>query len=240
MPSPTVLGFFKPVDFFSLAGYFIPQSNAPSISKKRAQGLKANGDEGIYLDYALETKRVDVYEYQFAGPGSIVIPNVGQVIAAFHIDSIDVEWSVGWPKITINSHQHAANAHSSANTLNLYVASIALPAQFGVPRSLVDLATPTPADVWKLGANDTSIGVKSLKYSISCVHLDEDDGDGSHLAGENRDGVEKLDISLTGIPASVTIAAGWSPPADNATAGNTAADGRTLSYEKHILRYVAP
>ena len=232
MPA-TVLGFFTPTDVLSLGGAFIPQSDTPSTTKKRAQGLLANGDEGISKTYGVDTKRTLVYEYQSA-TGDIALPSVGEIIAALHVDSVDVEYSPNsWPKITITCHQHAENAHTAANE---YSCTVALPAQFGIPRALDDGATPTPTDIFKLGADDTGIGIKSMKYSLSCTHLDEDDEVGDHLAGENRDGVEKLDIGLTGLPASVTVAATWDNLSDGTAAGNTAADTRTISLEHHIAR----
>jgi hypothetical protein len=232
MPA-TVLGFFTPTDVLSLGGSFIPQSDTPVTTLKRAQGLLANGDEGISVTYGEDIKRTLVYEYQNAS-GDITLPAVGDVIASLHIDSVEVEYSpTSWPKVTITCHNHTENAHTSANE---YSCTVALPAQFGIPRALDDGATPTPADIFKLGADDTTIGIKSMKYSLSCTHLDEDDEAGDHLAGENRDGVEKLDIGLTGIPASVTTHADWDKLSDGTAKGNTVADSQTISMEHHIAR----
>ena len=237
--SATVLGFFKPTDVLSLGGSFIPQSDTPSTTLKRAQGLLANGDEGVSKTYGSETKRVVVYEYQ-SPSGTITLPKLGTIVSSLHIDSADVEYQAnGWPKITVNTHQHGTNPHTTM--ANKYTPSITLPAQFGIPRGLLDKATPTPADVFKLSTDDAGIGVKSMKYSISCTHLDEDNEVGEHLAGENRDGVEKLDIGLTGIPATVTVGSGWDKLSDGTGKSNTAADTATISLEHHVLRdVVAP
>jgi hypothetical protein len=232
----TVLGFFTPTDVLSLGGSFIAQSDTPVTTKKRAQGLKANGDEGISVTYGTDTKRTIVYEYQ-AASGFITLPKVGDVIATVHIDSVEVEYSpTSWPKITISGHNHGENAHTAENE---FTATVKLPAQFGIPRALIDTATPTAGDIFKLGTDDSGIGIKSMKYSLACTHLDEDDEAGDHLAGENRDGVEKLDIGLTGIPASVTTAATWAKLSDGTAKGNTAADTQTISLEHHISRDAA-
>jgi hypothetical protein len=234
--SATVLGFFTPTDVLGLGGSFIAQSDAPVTTKKRAQGLLANGDEGISKTYGEETKRTVTYEHQNA-TGVITLPPVGSVMASLHIDSIDVEYQPNaWPKVSFQTHQHAVNPHTAANE---YSSTIALPSQFGIPRALDDGAEPTAADIFKLGADDTGIGIKSMKYSLSCTHQDEDGETGDHLAGENRDGVEKLDIGLTGIPASVTVGADWDNLSDGTSLGNTAADARNISLEHHIARDVA-
>jgi hypothetical protein len=231
----TNLGFFSPTDVLSLGGSFIPQSDMPVTTLKRAQGLKANGDEGINVTYGTDTKRTIVYEHQ-AASGYITPPLVGDVVASLHIDSVEIEYSpTSWPKITITCHNHAVKAHTAENE---FTATVKLPAQFGIPRALTDTATPTPADIFKLGTDDSTIGIKSMKYSLSCTHLDEDGETGDHLAGENRDGVEKLDIGLTGIPASVTVGATWAKLSDGTAKANTAADTQTISLEHHIARTV--
>lgn len=236
MSTPTKLGFFTPTDVLTLGGSFVPQSDTPSTTLKRAQGLLANGDEGISKTFGSETKRAFLYEYQ-AASGVITIPHPGTIVASLHIDSVDVEYQPnGWPKITVNTHQHGSRPHTVMDAE--FTPSIALPAQFGIPRTIQDLATPTAGDIFKLGTDDAGIGIKSAKYSIGCTHLDEDDEVGDHLAGENRDCVEKIDIGLTGIPASVTIGAGWDKLTDGTGSSNTAADTATISLEHHVLRDV--
>lgn len=237
-PAATV-GFFTPTDILALGGSFVIQSDKPTSTLKRAQGLLANGDEGIRKMYGAESKRVLTYEYQSAS-GTITLPKVGSVISALHIDSIDVEYKPeGWPQITFNCHQHGSNPHTSGNTLNLFLGTIALPAQFGIPRSIQDTTVPTAVDIFKLALGDASIGVKSVKYTLSCTHLDEDIS-GEHLAGDNRDGVEKLDIGLTGIPGTApTIGANWDQPDNGTDKGNTKADESSISLEHHIARFAA-
>ena len=235
MPTPTLVSFFSPTDILGLGGSFVPQSNAPSASKKRAQGLLENGDEGISKTHGGETKLVSVYEYQ-SEAGNIALPKIGSILTSRHIDSIDVEYTpTGWPKITVNSHQHDANPHTAANE---FTSCVVLPAQFGVPRTLLDTTPTTPVVIFALGADDAGIGIKSLKYSFGCTHLDEDDEVGDHLAGDNRDGVEKIDVSMTGIPAAVTIGAGWDKLASGNANANTAADTDSFSLEHHVARDV--
>jgi len=238
MPN-SVVGFFTPTDVLTLGAPFIAQSDKPITSLKRAQGLLPNGDEGISKTYGSEIKRVLEYEYQSAN-GVITLPLAGSVIAALHIDSIDVNYQPnGWPKISFNCHQHGSNPHTSVNTLNKFACSLALPAQFGIPRNIQDLEAPAPVDIFKLAIADAAIGVKSLKYSLKCNHLDEDIS-GEHLCGENRDGVETLDVGLTGIPGTApTIGATWDDLDAGTDKANTKADEASYKLEHHIARFVA-
>lgn len=229
----TILGFFSPTDILSLGGNFIVQSCTPSDTLQRAQGLLGNGDEGITKTYGGKTDLTVVYEYQ-SEAGNITLPKVGEVKATYHVDRVRLEYRANaWPLITITCHKHAAATHTAANQ---FAASVTFPAQFGIPRSLTDTTSPTPVDLWKMGADDAGIGVKSMSYECSCTHLDEDGETSAHLAGQNRDGVEKLDVGLTGIPASITVLAGWANLSNGTSKGNTAADTQTMSYERHALR----
>lgn len=224
MPA-TVIGFFSPTDILGLGGYFIVQSVTPSVTQQRAQGALGNGDEGVNKVFGSRTDLVVVYEYQHE-TGNIALPRVGQIKATYHIDRVRLQYrSNAWPLITITCHKHAVATHIDCNT---FATSVTLPAQFGIPRSL---------NVWALGANDAGIGIKDMTLDLSCVHQDEDGESGAHLWGENRDGLEKLDIALVGIPASSTITNTWSTLNDGTALNNTAADTQTLSYEHHVLRY---
>lgn len=232
----TVVNFFNPTDLLALGGSFIVQNGTPSDSLERAQGLLANGDEGIAKTYGGKTNLQIAYEYQNE-TGNITLPNVGSVAGTYHIDRIRLEYRANaWPLITFTCHKHAANTHTAANE---FAPTITFPAQFGIPRSLKDTATPTAADLWKMGTDDTGIGIKSMSYEIGCVHVDEPNETGAQLAGENRDGVEKLDIGLTGVPASITVKAGWDKLSDGSPKSNTAVDQQTLSYEHHLAREAA-
>jgi len=229
----TVVNFFNPSDILSLGGSFIVQSVTPTDTLKRAQGLLANGDEGINKTHGGKTDLTIVYEYQNES-GNITLPNVGSVAGGYHIDRVRIQYRANaWPLITITCHKHAANSHTAQNE---FAATIVFPAQFGIPRSLQDAATPTPNDIWKLGADDDTIGIRDMSYELSCQHQDEDGETGAQCAGENRDGVEKLDVTTTGKAASVTVGTGWAKLSDGNPTGNTAVEQQTLSYEHHVAR----
>lgn len=235
----TVLGFFSPTDVLGLGGSFVPQSSTPNATLQRAAGILANGDEGIHKTYGAKTEHTIVYEHQ-SNTGFIVLPQVGSVVAGLHIDSVDVEYNTkGWPKVSIKCHQHGTNAHTSGNTLNLFTPTVKLPSQFGIPRALAEDVEVDPDDIFKLGNDDAAIGISSMKYSLACQHQDDDGEAGEHLAGENRDGVEKIEIGLTGIPASVTTGTDWDKLADGTGKSNTSADTQTISLEHHIARDAA-
>ena len=228
--TPTAINFFNPIDVISLANGWVIQSVKASVSRSRAAGLNAGGDEEIAQVYGPKTTLTLEYE-NHTPAAAAVFPVVGSIMGTNHIDGFTFAYqAAGWPKLTVNCHLHSGAHAACANT---YIASLKVcPIQFGIPREL-----GTAGADWKIGALDTGIGIKTMTYSFSVTHQDEADEDGAWLAAENRDGAEKLDIATTGIPASVTVNADWdNMGGDSGNQGNTTSDGASFSYEHHVAR----
>lgn len=232
--SDKAVEFYAPTDRLTLGGNWIAQEDTLADSFQRAQGLKANGDESARKLHDGKTSGTTVYECHLE-TGSLTLPKVNGVYGGYLIDSLQLVYQAegsGFPRLTVNWHQHDSNVHVNAD-MNKFTTSLVFPARFGIPRSLTKVAGGTG---WAL--NDTATGMKSLTYTLSCTHLDENES-GSHLAGEGRDGVEKLDIVLTGIPSGatpITLDSGWDELNDQNAKGNTVASSNTLQYERHIAR----
>lgn len=239
-------GFFNPTDpltintLLTLTGSltWLIQSNTPSKKADRAAGLKANGDESAWKAHNASETRTLVYECH-ALTGTLKVPVVGTVTAStvWHIDSAKVDYKpAGWPTLTVQVHKHTGATSHTAASCNTYAAGIALPAMFGIPALLNDTATPTAGVDFEL--DNAVIGLKSLSYGLSCTHQDETGSTGDWLAGQNRDGVETLDVAFTGIPddTDLTLALTWHNATDGQSATNTAVDGRSLSLVRHLAR----
>ena len=225
---PTTVNLFNPTDVIGMGNGWIIQSVKPSVSRSRAQGLGATGDEEIAQTYGEKTSLTLEYENHTA-VAAAVFPVVGAIMETYHIDGFTFSYqAAGWPKLSVQCHLHSGS-HAVCKT---YTPSLEVcPIQFGIPRAL-----GTDGADWKLGALDTGIGLASMTYSMTVTHQDEADGSGAWIAAENRDGVEKLDIGTIGIPASTTVNAAWDAMGEGTgDKGNTSVEAASFSYEHHVV-----
>jgi len=228
--------FFEPVDSFGgFANLVIQTGGNPSLQEGRAAELGSDGDEIANEGFDKKTNVTCVY-----GPtvytGNLTIPVVGQIANGFHVDSVAVAYNQqGFPTMTVTGHKHEEGSPDA--DCRTYTATIVLPARkIGIPSALVDTTLVTPADVFKLAA-EAAVGMKGLTYTLSVTHVDEPDGDGGHLAGDNHDGVEKIDVEMSGEAeaAEYTVGAAFFVETNAAgNQGNTSKTTRSLSMVKHI------
>lgn len=224
--SDKAVPFFNPSDP-GLGGDWIVQSNGIKDASQRAQGLKANGDEAAHKLFDGKAAGPVVFECHVE-TGNLTIPNVGSVIGGYVVERCTLRYNAtGWPQLTLDVHQHDDNPHADGE-LNEFAATPTFPAQFGIPRSLTIGAT-------SFALTDTDAGMNSLEYSLGAVHVDESEN-GLHLAGDNRDGIETLNVGFTKDPATVTAPTGWDLLSDGPDTSNTAAERGTMAWEHHIAR----
>lgn len=242
----STVSFFAPADplnintLLSLTGdaMWIQQTNAPAKSADRAQGLKANGDEAAWRAHNVKGSGSVVYKC-FLASGFLTLPKAGIVANTNHIDSVKLGYDpVGWPTLTVAYHKHlGATTHLATGdkVCNSFATTLAFPACFSIPAVLKDLTTPTAVTQFEI--TSAAVGMKSLEYTLSCTHQDENAG-GDWLAGDNRDGVEQIDAETTGVPddADVDVDATWHNATDSQSEGNTTANSRKLSYSRHVAR----
>lgn len=234
--SDKAVPFFNPADVLGLyvdanGNRWIQQTNGIKDSNQRAQGLGATGDEVANKLHGGISRGAVVYEC-FDETGYLVLPLVGEVKGGYHIDSFQVEYQpTGWARLTVNVHQHDDNVHADTE-MEEFATTVKFPAQFGIPRTLTDAATGL-VTIFENG--DTDSGMRSLSYTLGCTHLDEDEN-GDHLAGENRDGVETLQLGFTKEPDTTTIGTGWDTMEDGPDKSNTAAETASLNLEHHVAR----
>lgn len=215
--------FFNPSDIVGLGGNWIVQENNLAHSLSRAQGLNAVGDESASKTYDGKTVGSVVLECQ-TETGNLSLPNVGGVSGGYLVENWSLVYSpTGWPRLTINLHNHDDNAHADGNK---FAPSLTCPAQFGCPSTL------------GFSTTDTDVGVRGITYTLGCQHVDENDGVGAHLAGASRDGAETLAVEFTKVPADMTGPADWDEMGDDEKHGNTAAETASYNWEHHVARSV--
>lgn len=226
--------FFNPTDVLGLyvdanGNRWIQQENGIVETLQRAQGLKANGDEAAHKTHGGAAAGPVVYECHDE-TGNLALPKVGEVKGGYHIDQVQLAYQpTGWPRLTIPVHQHDSNAHEDG-TLNEFSATPVFPAQFGIPRSISNAAA---AVVVAIG--DADAGMRAMTYTLGCTHVDEDEN-GDHLAGENRDGIETMQVETTKDPDTVTIHGEWDKLSDGSPKSNTAAETAQIQIEHHVAR----
>jgi len=228
MPDPTPVPFFNPSDITGLGGDWVVQENNLALALQRTGGLGATGDEVASKTHGGKTSGTVVLECH-EETGNLTLPNAGSVAGGYVLEKEELKYQpTGWPRLTLTLHQHSTNPHATG--LRESVPSLVFPAQFGIPRTVDDGKTPVVAQ-FSLG--DTAAGITDLTYTLGVTHLDEDQN-GDHLAGENRDGVETLSVGFTKDPETVTGPAGWDKLNDGTTKGNTAAEKSSMAWEHHV------
>ena len=242
MPTTTTskAEFFKPGAIIAaLTDWELQTGGNPTLTRQRSQSLLSNGDQMNAVQYGAQIAYVENFTaktvVETTSKKSLDVPGVGSVSNGAHIDQIQVVYSqTGAPTLAVNSHKHAAvnGTASTHDPCRVYTGTVVLPIRaIGVPSTLKDTDDNT---IFTLPAG---VGMKSLTYGLAVTHQDEPDGDGGHLAGQNRDGVETLTIEFTGkvAVAELSIDGSWMLPDSDADGqGNTIATTKSITITKHI------
>lgn len=232
--------FFKPGAIIAaLADWELQTGGNPTLTRQRAQSLLSTGDQMHAVQYGAQIAYVENFTaktvVETASKTELAIPGAGAISNGAHVDSLQVSYTqTAAPTLAVNSHKHAAinGTPATHDPCRVYVGTVVLPIRaIGVPSTLEDKDGNT---IFECPAG---IGMKSLTYGLAVTHTDEPDGDGGHLAGQNRDGVETLTIEFTGkvAVAELSIDGSWMLPDSDADGqGNTIATTKSITITKHI------
>jgi hypothetical protein len=222
--------FFNPTDLAGiLDASWEVQGSTPTTASERAATPKSTGDEATSKIYNPKTSYS--VEAECPDEAELVLPIVGTVSATgWHLDGFSLALSAtGWPRITLTIHKHAGAATHAAGGCRTYTPTLTITGGFGIDRTGLGFA---------LAVGDTAIGFQSVGYSVECTHEDVTGDGGEWLAGENRDGVEKFNMTLTGSGATVTAPTdathAWDLLSKAVPTSNTSADSESFEYEHHI------
>jgi len=190
------LGGPTAVDLLSIGNNWIAQNNVNNDLNDRAQGWKANGDEAAAKLHNARNEIAMEYECTEES-GNLYIPTLGLVSNSYCITRIQIRCAAGaWPRLSVTAHNHDDNAHNaSSQPPATYTASITIAAQFGVPTMF--------------GQANANCGKRSFTYTLECDHVDEPDGAGLHLAGQNSNGREQVVFDFSGVPSLASVPSNW-------------------------------
>ena len=230
MAANGTLEMFSPVNLIgNVTGWTFQTGGGEGESFDRSQEL---GDDGDELLSAL-TNGKKTATLNFVGAlttGSYSWPRVGSHANGWHIDRIQIKWDRGQirPKMTITVHKHTSGTMHS--TCREYASSLSgsIAAQaFGCPSTF--------GTAFALDA-ESVCAMRSATLTVECSHVDEPNGVGGNLMGDNYDGSEKLEVELTG--KSVTYTSTWDRTDGNGEPSNTGATTSSFTFEHHIAHYV--
>lgn len=222
--------FFDPADLLAFTGW-VRQTPQKNTTKSRASALGADGDEIASQDHGDQTQ-ITVPFVSTGTDGNLTLPQVGAIQNGYHIDGFTLTYvQAGFPTLSVNAHKHGSSAHDTCRT---YTPTLTCPAQFGIP----DLDT-TAAGSFCGFLVDKVVGMRSLTYSMQVNHVDENKGDGSHLAGDNSDATETVGFETTGIATITAPAAGtggrpWTCDSAGENTSNVAASTASASFTRHV------
>ena len=232
--------FFDTTDPFNLADWEVQTGPNPNRTKQRAQALTKDGDEFARAQFGTsESGTLTYVAKKFTG--FMTMPPAGLVANGWHLDNWTVRYNQrGFPTLSVNAHKHIDGAADA--DCRLYYASFKVPARsIGVPSAIPSVDSEADP-VFELDSEAT-IGLRDLSLALACNHVDESNGDGGHLAGDNYDGTETLTVDFTGEvdpSADFALNDAWTDDSLNRSQGNTQATTQSLTATHHVAHYVEP
>ena len=215
--------FFNPENLLAFSGW-VRQTPQKNTSMQRASALGEDGDEIASQDHGAQTN-ITVPFVSTALEGNLTLPVVGAIQNGWHIDGFTLTYQqAGFPTLSVTAHKHGSTAHDTCRT---YTPTITAPAQFGIPSSFGGI---TISD---------NFGMRSLTYSMQVNHVDEQKGDGSHLAGDNYDATETVAVETTGItdisaPTAANGTRPWTCDSKGENTSNVAASTASATFTRHV------
>lgn len=223
--------FFAPVDYFGIGavgGWEIVTGGSPQKEHSFARQLGSDGDEIAKKKY--DTKESISCTYTCtAETGNLTVPKAGEIKNGYHIDTVVITWSqTEYPQMEVSGHKHDTTLGIADSDCRTYTGSLTFEAAgVGIPNEITG--------AFKLDAS-LNCGMKGLSYNLEVTHVEEQNCRGAHLAGNNHDGKETLEIELTGnIPLEkLGVDANWDVTSEGINQSNTEATNSSYSLEHHL------
>lgn len=236
----TPVTFYDPSSpFGALTGWEVQTGGDPTKTKQQDMDFGSTGDFLASEEYDKRSTVSATYKPAVrTGGASMYLPSVGEVLGGYHVDSFSLAFSVnGSPTLTVSGHKHDDGNGHAVDSCRTYSATPNFIVQgIGIPTTL---ETDAEASIFAMNAL-AEVGLRSMSYSLAVTH-DDELHNGAHLAGENRDGIETLDIEFTGgavqgADADYTLDSGWFVGTDTPSQGNTTVKTKSISATHHILK----
>ncbi len=217
MPIPTIqFGSDKPLG--SLTGWNYVGAT-PTRNKDRATAADDIGNEAVSKMYN-EGIEWDISLVASSTVAPTIPPNIGAVIEDLLITRIVIGTSAEAATMTLTVHNHTVNPHSSSSGERAVAHNITLDSGFG-------------AKDFMGGTSGPDASVKSGTITIECQHVDEQNGDGDHLCGQNYGPMLTATTEWTGVPI-VEAAVGWDVTPSTAPTVNTGFKTTSVSGTKAL------
>lgn len=231
--------FFAPACDITVDSHWkFQDGGAKETTRERASELGADGDEVAHATHGARSTTSFIFIHDGDGD-ALVFPNPGTVSGGWHIDDFSVVWSRDAiaPKMTVNCHKHESGTNHSSGSCRTYTPSLVAiaPQTFGCPSAF---SGGTGKNGFTL-AQGAVVDLRDATYTVKCSHVDEANRTGGELAGNNYDGVETLEVNLTGEATSDDWTSDWDRVSDGVTPSNTGATATKLSFEHHLAHDTA-
>lgn len=215
---------------FGLGANFKAQSSSDSDLDDFAQIQDANGDTGGGCESSAFNARNE-YSLSAGYCGTALVTDLSVIATTFGVVAdakAPTELIITWrndaqPEVTINGHNHDANAHAVSPALATYNISADIPANGGV----------IVPDIWANAAGAVSDPI-SVTLRFSLEHVDQNNADGAHFVGENKNCRADVTAEYVGVPSLTTT--GWAVDSVVSADSNSAFDTTTYTAHKFYTR----
>lgn len=221
------VAFFNPDEGLELNGWELQTVNN-AHSNERAQALKSDGDELKARTFG--SRHTLSCDYVIAAVRAI-LPKCGQIIDGSHIDTIKITFSQNdFVRLSVSCHKHGNGSHSECRTYSpsADIQGLLEVIDFGCPDTIPGIVMTTVDD-----EGNAVVGIRSVTYTLTVNHIDENDRVGEFLAAQNHDGTETIEVEFTSAVAP-QAAEGWTLTNSANDKSNTAAETHSISVTRHI------
>jgi len=162
-------------------------SSDSKVAKERAAAFDGTGNE---VASQLHNQRTNVqFELEAATSSNVSVPfSIGDVVNGYLIENFSIRTvRNNFARISGSCHQHNANAHSGTEK--------------SVATGIADFPGYGATDFMG-GTAGGNAAVETGEITCGCTHVDEQDGVGNHLVGENSNPRLSAATLWTGVPSA--------------------------------------